>query len=118
LKTQFDVTLDKRKIHLDQPIKTLGEHEVELQLHPQVKGSLKVRVESSTPITPPAETAAPSEAKKDEVRTEKRGRRPSAEKAEAAAAAGKVERSSRPSKAPRAPKPSKGEKPAKSDKSG
>src|SRR3954451_11172019 len=27
LKTQFEITLDKRKIHLEQPIKTLGEHE-------------------------------------------------------------------------------------------
>src|SRR5919197_376383 len=28
LKTQFDIALDKRKIHLEHPIKTLGEHEV------------------------------------------------------------------------------------------
>ena len=32
LKTQFDVALDKKKIHLEQPIRTLGEHEVELRL--------------------------------------------------------------------------------------
>src|SRR5690242_9547462 len=37
LKHQFDVTLDKRKIHLDSPIKTLGEHEVGLHLHAEVK---------------------------------------------------------------------------------
>jgi len=28
LKHQFDITLDKRKIHLEEPIKTVGEHEV------------------------------------------------------------------------------------------
>ncbi len=36
LKTQFDVALDKRKIHLEHPIRTLGEHEVELRLHHDV----------------------------------------------------------------------------------
>jgi large subunit ribosomal protein L9 len=78
LKHQFDVSLDKRKIHLDHPIKTLGEYEVELHLHAEVKGTLKVRVESTTlaaaPTTEPAAPEAP--------RTEKRGRRP--EKAEVA----------------------------------
>src|SRR5512140_1440936 len=71
LKTQFDVTLEKRKIHLEQPIRTLGDHDVELRLHPDVNATLKVRVESSTPLPPPTE--APAE--KEEVRTEKRGRR-------------------------------------------
>src|SRR5580692_11361443 len=42
LKRQFDVTLEKRKIHLEQPIKALGEHEVELRLHAQVNAKLKV----------------------------------------------------------------------------
>src|SRR5579871_3593473 len=50
LKTQFDVTLDKRKIHLEHPIRTLGEHEVELRLHQDVVTNLKLRVESSTPL--------------------------------------------------------------------
>ena len=47
LKAQFDIALDKKKIHLEHPIKALGEHEVELHLHPEVKTSMKVRVESS-----------------------------------------------------------------------
>jgi large subunit ribosomal protein L9 len=34
LKTQFDITLDKKKIHLESPIRSLGDHEVELHLHP------------------------------------------------------------------------------------
>src|SRR5512135_3709194 len=75
VKTQFDISLDKKKIHLETPIRALGEHEVELRLHHDVTGKLKVRVESTTPLPEPA--AAPAaEAKKDEPRTEKRGRRP------------------------------------------
>ena len=77
LKTQFDVTLEKRKIHLEHPIRALGEHDVELRLHANVVTSLKVRVESTTP--PPAFPVAPApEGKKDDARTEKRGRRPEA----------------------------------------
>src|SRR6266404_2641235 len=33
LKHQFEITLDKRKIHLEHPIRTLGEFEIELRLH-------------------------------------------------------------------------------------
>ena len=77
LKTQFDITLDKRKIHLEAPIRALGDHEVELRLHADVITKVKVRVESSTP--PPALTVVPgSEGKKEDPRTEKRGWRPEA----------------------------------------
>src|SRR6266581_681831 len=55
LKHQFEISLDKRKIHLDHPIRTLGEHEVELRLHPEVVTTLKVTVESTTPLPPPTE---------------------------------------------------------------
>src|SRR6185436_7475032 len=55
LKHQFDISLDKRKIHLDHPIKTLGEHDIELRLHPEVTSTLKVRIESTTPPPPPTE---------------------------------------------------------------
>ncbi len=37
-------SLDKRKIHLDEPIKTLGEHEVTVKLNPDVTAVLKVNV--------------------------------------------------------------------------
>ena len=84
LKTQFDVTLDKRKIHLEHPIRALGDQDVELRLHADVITTLKVRVESTTP--PPAPPAAPApEAKKEEPRTEKRGRRPEPPRARAEA---------------------------------
>ena len=74
LKTQFDVTLDKRKIHLEHPIRSLGDHDVEFRLHPEVVTTLKVRVESTTPL--PALPVVPAaEVKKEELKTEKRGRR-------------------------------------------
>ena len=95
LKHQFDVTLDKRKIHLEHPIKTLGEYEVALHLHAEVKGTLKVRVESTTPVAAPA-VEVPAEAPK----TEKRGKR--TEKAEAA-----VEEKPKVAKAEKAPKAEK-----------
>ena len=77
LKTQFDVSLDKKKIHLEQPIRSLGDHEIELRLHADVNATLKVRVESSTPLPEPA--AVPGqEGKKDDARTEKRRQRPEA----------------------------------------
>ncbi len=119
LKHQFDVTLDKRKIHLEHPIKTVGEYEVELHLHAEVKGTLKVRVESTTP-PPTPEAAAAAEAKKEEGRrTEKRGHRGDIYAptkpltAEQKAAATKVEKPARPERAPRA---AKTERPAKKEK--
>src|SRR6266704_7163087 len=78
LKTQLDVSLDERKIPFEHPIRTLGDHEVELRLHADVVTKLKVRVESTTPAAAPA-AEAPTEAKRDEhPRTEQRGRRPEA----------------------------------------
>src|SRR5947208_6933166 len=86
LKAQFDVSLDKRKIHLEHPIRTLGEHEIEMRLHQDVVTKLKLRVESTTPMAAPATETAPAEGRREEPRTEKRGRR-----TEAAAAGGKAE---------------------------
>jgi len=123
LKHQFDISLDKRKIHLEHPIRALGEHEIELHLHADVKGTLKVRVESLTPVTAPAAEAAPgapAEGKAEEgrrPRTEKRGfgRRDAkgekAEKVEKPASTEKVEAAGE--KQPRAPK---GDRPARAPK--
>src|SRR6185369_7966239 len=61
LKHQFEIALDKRKIHLEHPIRTLGDFDVELRLHPEVLTTLKVKVESITP--PPAPVEAPTEAR-------------------------------------------------------
>ncbi len=81
LKTQFDISLDKKKIHLKEPLKTLGDHEVDLRLHAEVHATLKVRLESSTPIVV---TAAPAPVETE--KSEKRGKRLEAPKAEAAPA--------------------------------
>lgn len=84
LKTQLDVALDRRKIHLEKPIHAVGDHEVELRLHPEVRCSLKLMVKSTTPL--PETPAVPAaEEGKEVARTEKRGRRPAAQGAEGAA---------------------------------
>jgi large subunit ribosomal protein L9 len=110
LKHQFDITLDKRKIHLEHPIRALGDHEVELHLHAEVKGTLKVRVESLTPIVAPA-AGAPAEAKTED------GRRPRTEKRGYGRRDGEGERAEKPATAEAKPKGEKhGEKHAKAEK--
>lgn len=66
---QFDVALDKRKIKLADPLRSLGEHEIDLHLHPDVHGVLKVRIDSTNPLpvveaAPATEAAAPTESGK------------------------------------------------------
>lgn len=41
---QYHEKIDKKKIHLEEPIRTLGVHEVTLKLHPQVTATLRVHV--------------------------------------------------------------------------
>lgn len=36
------ISIDRKKISLDKPIKSLGEFEVKIKLHPQVVGTIKV----------------------------------------------------------------------------
>jgi large subunit ribosomal protein L9 len=55
LKHQFEIAIDKKKIHLEHPLRALGEHEVELRLNPEVTTSLKVRIDSATPLPKPPE---------------------------------------------------------------
>jgi large subunit ribosomal protein L9 len=62
LRHQYDAQVDKRKIHLQQPIKNLGEHEIPLHLHHDVNCTLKVRVESSTPLSPEVQAAIAAQA--------------------------------------------------------
>ncbi|MBM3838367.1 MAG: 50S ribosomal protein L9 [Verrucomicrobia bacterium] len=96
LKHQFEAAVDKRKIHLPQPIKKLGDYEVELRLHADVTTTLKVRVESSTPLPTPPAAAAPAK--------ESAAAKPGTEKASATKGEGKRERTDRP---PRGAKPEK-----------
>ncbi len=105
LKHQFDITLDKKKIHLEHPIKAVGEYEIELHLHTDVKSTLKVHVQSLTAIAAPAEAA--TEEKKP--RTEKRGHGKQAEKAEAAPTEKKSAKGEKAEKPAKKEKKSKGE---------
>ncbi len=43
-KEQNSVEIDKKKIQLPEAIKTFGTHEVPVKLHPQVTGTLRVKV--------------------------------------------------------------------------
>lgn len=99
LKTQLDVALDKRKIHLERPIHSLGEHEIELRLHAEVRTTLKVVVKSSNPL--PEAPAAAGDDKKDSFR-EKRSSRNQLNKKEGAAEPAAEE--AKPAKAPKAAK--------------
>ena len=124
LKHQFEITLDKRKIHLEHPIRALGDHEVELRLHAEVVTSLKVKVESTTPLPPPTERSGEARGREGRPsyrgdrtepeaapKTEKRGKRPEG------SSAAKEEKSEKPAKAEKAEKPAKAEKPGKAEKS-
>jgi large subunit ribosomal protein L9 len=75
LKTQLEVALDKRKIHLEKPIHALGEYEIELRLHPEVRSSIKLVVKSSNPLPPPPVEPV-AEVPKTEKRSYKGGSRP------------------------------------------
>ncbi|HEX2099411.1 MAG TPA: 50S ribosomal protein L9 [Candidatus Synoicihabitans sp.] len=46
------IELDRRKIHLHQPVKTLGKHEVKIKLHSEVGLELSFDVVSENPIEP------------------------------------------------------------------
>jgi len=109
LKHQFEISLDKRKIHLDHPIKTLGDFEVDLRLHSEVHAKLKVKIESLNPLPQPVEAEAkPGEKGKDGQFREKRSVRHGAQaktdvKAEPAAKPGAADTKSRPEKRPARP---------------
>lgn len=119
LKHQFDIALDKRKIHLEHPLRSTGEYEIELHLHAEVKGTLKVRVESLAPAPAPTAEVAAADAKAEKPRTEKRGHAKhdaEGEKPEKAEAAGekkpqtaKIEKPAKATKAPKAEKKEKSE---------
>lgn len=108
LKHQFDIVIDKKKIHLEHPLKALGDYEVELRLHAEVITTLKVKIESTTPAPPPAEVPEVKETGRgkevsEAPRTEKRGRRTEP----------RVQAEAKPAQVA---KPEKGPKPAKLQK--
>jgi large subunit ribosomal protein L9 len=126
LKQQFDIALDKKKIHLEQPIRSLGEYEVELRLHSDVKTNLKLRVESTTPPPAPTEAATEAAKGKEAGRDERgagrgeRGRPRGPRPDRPAGKPGKPEATAKPpgkeDRPPRAARPPHPDRPAKSAK--
>lgn len=54
------IEIDKKKIHLFTPVKTLGKHTVKVKLHPDVSVELGFDVVSENPIEPTVPEAAPA----------------------------------------------------------
>lgn len=77
--TQAGIELDKRKIHLYTPVKTLGKHEVKIKLHADITVDLSFDVVSENPIVPAAG--------EEPAREEKPARKPRKAKAETTDAA-------------------------------
>ena len=44
VRSKYDTVIDKKKIVLEEPIKSLGTHEVKVRLHPEVTATLRVHV--------------------------------------------------------------------------
>ena len=44
LKKQYKVEIDKRKIELEEPIKSVGKHQVKIRIHPQVQVEIIAQV--------------------------------------------------------------------------
>jgi large subunit ribosomal protein L9 len=67
--------IEKRKIHLFTPVKTIGKHTVKVKLHADVSVDLAFDVVSENPIEPVAPEPAPV-AERTEKRSERTERRP------------------------------------------
>ncbi len=46
-KKQHDLDIDKKKIVIDEPIKSLGSYEVAVKLHPKITGTIRVKGEEA-----------------------------------------------------------------------
>ena len=115
LKHQFDIALEKRKIHLEHSIRTVGEFDVEMRLHQQVPCTLKVRVESLNP-PPKVEEPPPQEGKETSPR---RGWAPRGQgRPERAQKIYRLEKVETAEAAPKAEKPAKAPRPAREPKPG
>jgi large subunit ribosomal protein L9 len=76
---QAGIEIDKKKIHLHTPVKTLGKHEVKIKLHADISVDISFDVVSENPIVPTAEEAAAAAAP---AKSEKKSYRKKSEKAE------------------------------------
>ena len=72
------IDLDRKKIHLYAPVKTLGKHTVKIKLHTDVTVEVGFDVVSENPIEPVIEAVAP-DADKSEKRSERRPRKETGE---------------------------------------
>lgn len=75
---QAGIEIEKKKILLHTPVKTLGKHEVKIKLHADISVDISFDVVSENPIEPTAEEAAAAAPAK----TEKKSYRKKSEKAE------------------------------------
>src|SRR5687768_13329290 len=69
------VEIDKKKIHLFNPVKTLGKHTVKVKLHTDVSVDVGFDVVSENPIEPAATEVAPA-GERTEKRSDRVERRP------------------------------------------
>jgi large subunit ribosomal protein L9 len=76
---QAGIEIDKKKIHLHTPVKTLGKHEVKIKLHADISVDISFDVVSENPIVPTAEEVAAAAAP---AKSEKKSYRKKSEKAE------------------------------------
>jgi large subunit ribosomal protein L9 len=60
-------SIDRKRIHLHTPVKTLGKHTVKVKLHPEVSVELSFDVVSENPIEPAADEKAADEKKNRKV---------------------------------------------------
>ncbi len=65
-------TLDRKKVHLFTPVKTIGQHTVKIRLHSDVSVDLSFDVVSENPIEPATPAPAEPAADKTEKRSERR----------------------------------------------
>jgi large subunit ribosomal protein L9 len=72
------IEIEKKKIHLFNPVKTLGKHDVKIKLHADVTVELPFDVVSENPIEPAATEEKPA-AKGEGEKTEKKSARPKKE---------------------------------------
>jgi large subunit ribosomal protein L9 len=77
---QAGIEIEKKKIHLFTPVKTLGKHETKIKLHADVTVDISFDVVSENPI----ETAPAPEAPKADATEKKSSRRPKTDKVEKA----------------------------------
>jgi large subunit ribosomal protein L9 len=61
--TAAGITIDRKRIHLHTPVKTLGKHTVKVKLHQDVTVEVSFDVVSENPIEPTAEEKASEERK-------------------------------------------------------